>query len=427
MMGTPIGSAPMVMGMPSPQLLSSRSVMMTDPSGVPPRLVSPPRSAVLQEPVAMPQRLLSSPIDSGRGAPSEHTPVTMLSCRSTGSGVVVVPAFSTKPQVAMPGSCSVPMMQAVGVPPSPMQLALRDTGHHDSHIASLHTAIARRDAQIRELETQLEMKNALVVERDQQIAHLARSKGQHGSMGQQGPRGESSSSPDAQRLAELLQSSRAPRESPGRASRESPGRAPRESPGRAARESPGRVLRTQLHDSFVLEERLPERAQERVRPGNRDTRSAAVTRAFSAGTQGAERLEASHRVAVKTVGQVPHQPLRQSSAPPRQPSADSAVAPHGRAPELEPADRDADEVDDKLRSYFAQYPDFNLDIDKMKAGWYFFGQPIGKKVYIKMNGRGSAVLKIGGGFKALDKFLDEHRQGAALMAARASSSRPHRF
>merc|ERR1712217_234333 len=77
-------------------------------------------------------------------------------------------------------------------------------------------------------------------------------------------------------------------------------------------------------------------------------------------------------------------------------------------------DGDVDEVDQKLHEYFNGHPDFVLDVEKLKKGWYFFGKPIGKKVYIKLTGRDTAVLKVGGGFKALSKFLDEYRLGSTV-------------
>jgi len=49
------------------------------------------------------------------------------------------------------------------------------------------------------------------------------------------------------------------------------------------------------------------------------------------------------------------------------------------------------------------------------------GRPIGKKVYIKLTGRDTAVLKVGGGFKALGKFFDECRSGTP--STRPGSSR----
>merc|ERR1712032_705285 len=112
------------------------------------------------------------------------------------------------------------------------------------------------------------------------------------------------------------------------------------------------------------------------------------------------------------MGEVASRVSRQSSAPPAHLRHSQPFMTDLDRPPPEAASEGAnDGIDAKLQAYFDQYPDFDLDVKKLRPGWYLFGQPIGKKVYIKMNGRDSAVLKIGGGFKALEKFLDEHRLG----------------
>merc|ERR1719362_1894132 len=75
-------------------------------------------------------------------------------------------------------------------------------------------------------------------------------------------------------------------------------------------------------------------------------------------------------------------------------------------------DLESDEVDERLYAYFEAHPDFQLEVTKVRRGWYRLGKPIGKKVHIKIIGK-SAVLKVGGGYQALTAFLDEKRAAAA--------------
>jgi len=75
-------------------------------------------------------------------------------------------------------------------------------------------------------------------------------------------------------------------------------------------------------------------------------------------------------------------------------------------------DLESDEVDERLYAYFEAHPDFQLEVTKVRRGWYRLGQPVGKKVHIKIIGK-SAVLKVGGGYQALTAFLDEKRAAAA--------------
>jgi len=257
---------------------------------------------------------------------------------------------------------------------------LQDAVHHDSQITSLSSVIARRDAQIRELELALEMKNALVVERDHQIALLARQVGNQG-----------------------------------------------------AKDSPRRVARAQHQDSSAREQRL----KEPLRSPSQDNRGAAAGRSATASPLSSARVDGvlpprdrdSAEARVEALSAEVSRHVRPSSrragSRTGSPSKNaSALAAESDAPSALTITFDIgrDEVDDKLRAYFDTYPDFRLEIDKLKKGWYFIGRPVSKKVYIKMNGRGSAVLKIGGGFNALEKFLDEYRLGAAATASGRSAS-----
>jgi len=68
-----------------------------------------------------------------------------------------------------------------------------------------------------------------------------------------------------------------------------------------------------------------------------------------------------------------------------------------------------DQIDRTLQEWFAGHRDFQVDIDKVKPGWYMFGPPISAKHYMKMAGA-QVVVRVGGGFKNLIKYLNEQRR-----------------
>jgi len=68
---------------------------------------------------------------------------------------------------------------------------------------------------------------------------------------------------------------------------------------------------------------------------------------------------------------------------------------------------DPDEIDERIQEYLRGHPEFTVTMEKLKKGWYVFGKPIGKKVYIKQVS-GKTVVRIGGGYKNLEKFFDEY-------------------
>lgn len=66
-----------------------------------------------------------------------------------------------------------------------------------------------------------------------------------------------------------------------------------------------------------------------------------------------------------------------------------------------------DIVDQRLEEYLASRPDFLIGIEKIKPGWYVFGEPVNKKLYCKAVSD-YVVCRVGGGHKSLATFLDEH-------------------
>merc|ERR1712232_555683 len=67
-----------------------------------------------------------------------------------------------------------------------------------------------------------------------------------------------------------------------------------------------------------------------------------------------------------------------------------------------------DFIDQCIQEYFANHPEFQMDVEKVKPGWYVFGEPISKKLYLKVSAE-HVVCRVGGGHKDLVRFLDEHR------------------
>jgi len=82
----------------------------------------------------------------------------------------------------------------------------------------------------------------------------------------------------------------------------------------------------------------------------------------------------------------------------------------------------ADEVDMKVRDYFARFPDFRLLCLQLKPGSYYLGEPVRQVVSVQLTPGGKAVLKVCGKSRSLYSFLDEVR-GAARAASSLSPRR----
>lgn len=68
-----------------------------------------------------------------------------------------------------------------------------------------------------------------------------------------------------------------------------------------------------------------------------------------------------------------------------------------------------DEIDFQVKTYLKEHPDWQIEVHKIRPGWYHFGRPVGKRVFMKVSGRGTVVVRTGGGYKGLRKYLDEQR------------------
>lgn len=80
-------------------------------------------------------------------------------------------------------------------------------------------------------------------------------------------------------------------------------------------------------------------------------------------------------------------------APPPQPTADDVITA-------------------RLQEYFVEHPDFHLDIEQVGPGWYNFGKPISKKVFLKVAGK-KIVARVGGGSKEFCAWLDSFRMSTS--------------
>jgi len=66
-----------------------------------------------------------------------------------------------------------------------------------------------------------------------------------------------------------------------------------------------------------------------------------------------------------------------------------------------------DAIDLCLQEFFDMNPDFDIAITKHKPGWYTFGEPIKKKVYLKIVGD-NVIVRSGGGHFELHKWLSQY-------------------
>merc|ERR1711933_296082 len=69
---------------------------------------------------------------------------------------------------------------------------------------------------------------------------------------------------------------------------------------------------------------------------------------------------------------------------------------------------DMDDIDQRVHQWLSDHPDFVVEVEKLRKGWYFFKEPINKKVYIKTIGRDKVVVRVGGGYKQLDEFFQHY-------------------
>lgn len=100
-----------------------------------------------------------------------------------------------------------------------------------------------------------------------------------------------------------------------------------------------------------------------------------------------------------------------SSAAPAPPAATAPAGAEerlGGAAALPAAAAAGDPVDTQVQQYFAAHPDFKVCTNRLQSGWYTFGKPIQKKVFMKM-AAGQVVVRTGGIYKRLDAWLDEYR------------------
>lgn len=262
-------------------------------------------------------------------------PMRSASTTAPGSQVLTAVTSPAVTSVTTPSSVQ-PTFATPVISPLPSIQASAVTAAVDSQIASLSVTIARREAQIKLLENELQKTSAELSERD---GHIARLRQQNAQL----------------QNAQLQGKPQEPQPVSG-----------------------GRVAGQRLRESVAPAAPPP---QERARPsaGRKDA-------------LGSSRASSSVARATSTSAR------RASSAEQR------------RSPSVSSEWRQdaGDTIDQRLRDYFDAHPDFAVEVEKVKPGWYIFGSPIGKKVYIRM-ARDTAVVKVGGGYKVLGGFFDEYR------------------
>lgn len=90
--------------------------------------------------------------------------------------------------------------------------------------------------------------------------------------------------------------------------------------------------------------------------------------------------------------------------------------PQARKEDLEVADYDdEDSIDRVIRTYLEHNPDFPVSIQKVAPNYYVFGDR--GTVYIQQRGE-HVVVRVGGGYKSLQVFMDER----ALMVTRDNAA-----
>jgi hypothetical protein len=74
------------------------------------------------------------------------------------------------------------------------------------------------------------------------------------------------------------------------------------------------------------------------------------------------------------------------------------------------SEMELDEIDILIRKYLQERPDVNIELQKLRKGWYL-AKPINKKVFLKQAGKDKLVVRVGGGHVSLAKFLEDFSAG----------------
>jgi len=149
---------------------------------------------------------------------------------------------------------------------------------------------------------------------------------------------------------------------------------------------------------------------------------------FSAAAESALQVEISRRQAAesrvrelealvsKLRGRLTMLEDRRAGSPRRSPDSPRSCAEHRRSETSRPAsvERIDDPIDRAICAYLERNPDFPVSIQKVARNYYVFGDR--GTVYVTQRGE-HIVVRVGGGFKSLQVFMDER----ALMVQQANS------
>lgn len=69
---------------------------------------------------------------------------------------------------------------------------------------------------------------------------------------------------------------------------------------------------------------------------------------------------------------------------------------------------DDDLIDHRIKEFFRNHTDYQVSVHKERAGLYFFGKPINKKVSMKVVGT-QVLARVGGGWEEIWAWLDAER------------------
>lgn len=277
-------------------------------------------------------------------------------------------------------------------------------------VQALNARLAKREAHIQELEDELQRSSALVAERDERIARLERqyAKLQHASLEpprlQQTPpgggprRSNTTSSTGSARVPGMEEVYRRVSDPLNATRTNNITDVPGGRPSAAAIDTgaaTSRVPSTAFSGAVEVYAGRP--ASSSPDPINHHRNSPNVP--LHAGVGATERRP-------RVPGSGSRSPVRRTSDH-MQVDERPSTGMHG----------EMDEIDQMVQKHLEERPAFDIEVEKVKKGWYMFGKPIGKKVYVRLQSttKGTnAVVRVGGGYKELGSFLDEHRLGPGL-------------
>lgn len=155
--------------------------------------------------------------------------------------------------------------------------------------------------------------------------------------------------------------------------------------------------------------RAPQERSAIPRPSNSSTRVSTGTSERSSAIPGRPAAKAAGKAKAKaksTAGSSASSRASRTVEAPQEAPAVRRGVPPGTIPKI--TDGELDEVDVLMKKHFEMHPHHCVGVEKVRKGWYVFDEPINKRVFVKLAGKDKIIVRVGGGYQPLGKFIAEH-------------------